>query len=357
VTNSISFYARGDGSSANNAALNVDNTSQQPTVELTFEASTGGDIVLEQNGGNPDPDTTVLINGIRYEFTVELIGELPASSNKVPDPLEGKQITVISAVVDGTYERFFFVNDGSGTLSLMDQFGNGAVSLNNADFSPPPVHVCFCAGTGILTPSGFRAIEDLLPGDLVVTAQNESKPILWLGRTEFSMADMQNDPATRPVRIKANAVSSGVPFADTYVSAQHRVALTGPMAELLFGDHCVMVRAKHLVGSIAETVMPESPVSYFHMLLDAHDMVVANGLEAESFQPSIRNYLGLPNAMKTSLNAVVKRDDMHRLFRRSDSMGTLKRHEADALLGCMFAQGVRTGSVESQANNMWKAVA
>jgi len=357
VTTSISFYARGDGASANNAALNVDNTSQQPTVELTFEASTGGDIVLEQNGGNPDPDTTVLINGIRYDFTVELTGELPKSSGKVPDALEGKQITVISAVVDGTYERFFFVSDGSGTLSLMNQFGNGAVGLNNADFSPAQVHVCFCAGTGILTPAGYRPVEDLVDGDLVITAQNEIKPILWIGRTEFSVAEMQSDPNVRPIRIKANSISSAVPFADTYVSAQHRLVLEDPMAALLFDDYRVMVPAKHLVGSIAEKVMPNSAVSYFHMLLDAHDMVVANGLVTESFQPSIRNYLGLPNAMKTSFNAVVPRDDIHNLFRRPDAMRTLKRYEADVLIASMFAEETRTVSALPHANNKWRAAA
>ncbi len=143
---SMNIYARGDGSSANNAAFNVDNKSQQPTVQRTFEASPGGDIVLARNGGAPDPDTTVLING--------------------------------------RTERSFFVNDGTGTRSLMNQFGNGAIALTNANFSPDPVHVSFCAGTVILTPSGYRNIEDQAMGDSVVTARGEVKPILWTGRTD-----------------------------------------------------------------------------------------------------------------------------------------------------------------------------
>jgi hypothetical protein len=146
MTTTISFYARGDGASANNAALNVNNTSQQPVVLLTFEASPGGDIVLERNGGAPDPDTTVLINGVRYNFTVELTGGLPISNGKVPDPLEGKTITVISTVVNGATKRFFFENDGTGSLSLMNQFGNGAIALTNANFSPPLSTSVFALG-------------------------------------------------------------------------------------------------------------------------------------------------------------------------------------------------------------------
>lgn len=98
----LSFYARGDGSSANNAALNVENPSQQPTVLITFDSGTSGDLVLEYNGGAVDPDTTVIINGISYNFNVELTGTLPLGNSKTPDPLEGKTITVISAVINGS---------------------------------------------------------------------------------------------------------------------------------------------------------------------------------------------------------------------------------------------------------------
>lgn len=336
MTTSISFYARGDGSSANNAALNVDNQSKQPVVMLTFESSPGGNIVLERNGGAPDPNTTVLINGVRYNFTVELTGGLPLSNGKVPDPLEGKTVTVISTVINGATKRFFFVNDGTGSLSLMNQFGNGAIALNNANFAPPPVYVCFCSGTRILTPSGYRKIETLIRGDLVVTAQGEPKPILWIGQTDVSVEEMRRDPDRRPIRIKANSISSGVPSTDLDVSAQHRIAIQTPCAALLFGEGNVMVRAKHLTGSIAETLMPRAPVSFFHLLLDEHDMVIANGLEAESFQPSLRNYLGLPPQMKKTFNSAVDQELLNDLFHRPDAMSTLKSHEVGVLIAYMF---------------------
>lgn len=344
MTTSISFYARGDGSSANNAALNVDNLSQQAVVLLTFEASPGGDILLEANGGAPDPDTTVLINGVRYNFTVELTGGLPLSNGKVPAPLEGKTITVISTVIDGVTERFFFVNDGTGSLSLMNQFGNGAIALTNTDFAPPPVYVCFCTGTKILTPSGYRKIETLIRGDLVVTAQGEPKPIVWIGQTQASVEDMRRDPDRRPIRIKANSISPGVPSSDLDVSAQHRIAIQNPHAALLFGEASVMVRAKHLAGSIAEILMPRAPVSFFHLLLDEHDMVIANGLETESFQPSLRNYLGLPPRMKKTFNSDVGPELLDGLFDRPDAMSTLKSHEAGVLMAYMLGASMKAVS-------------
>jgi len=297
----ISFYARGDGSTANNSALNVENQTQQTTVLLTFDSGPNGDIVLEYNGGAPDPDTSVIINGISYDFTVELTGTLPSGNGKTPDPLEGKTITIISVVINGSIERFFFVNDGSGTLALMDQFGNGAIPLTNANFTPPPILICFCGGTEILTPAGRTLVETLRIGDLVLTDQGETTPILWIGRSEYSKAAMQQAPEHRPIRIAAHAIAPGVPYADLFVSAQHRVVLQGWATELMFSEAKVLVAAKHLLGTIAESVMPTAAVTYYHILLEHHDMVISNGLITESFQISFRFYAGLSRDAQLSL--------------------------------------------------------
>lgn len=328
----LSFYARGDGSSANNAALNVENTSQQPTVLLTFDSGPTGDLVLEYNGGANDPDTTVIINGISYNFTVELTGGLPIGDGKVPDALEGKQVTVISVVIDGTTERFFFVSDGSGTMALMNQFGNGAISLTNADFAPPPVYICFCRGTEISTPTGYRKIETLRKGDLVLNDKGEAKPVLWVGESEVSVSEMLQSPECRPIRIAADVVAPGVPFADLFVSAQHRVVLDDPAAMLYFGEGRVMIAAKHLVGLMAEQVMPDAATTYYHLLLEEHEMVVSNGMVSESYQPALRAFRGLPPATARSLAEALPDHVLQGFFDRPDAMISLKPHEAISLV-------------------------
>ena len=342
----LSFYARGDSSSANNAALNVKNTSQQPTVLITFDSGPTGDLVLEYNGGADDPDTTVIINGTSYNFKVELTGGLPAGSNKVPDPLEGKQVTVISAVIDGATERFFFVTDGSGTMSLMNQFGNGAIALTDADFAPPSVYICFCRGTEISTPKGYRKIETLSPGDPVLNDNGEAVPILWIGKTEASFAEMLHEPERRPIRIAAHAVAPGVPFSDLYVSAQHRVVLDDPAAILYFGESRVMVAAKHLAGLIAERVMPVAATTYYHLMFEKHEMIVSNGLTSESYQPSLRAFKGLPPAEARSLSERLPDHLLQSYFNRPDAMMSLKSHEVRSLIRQMPGGQTRsTGAV------------
>ncbi len=95
----ISFWARGDGLNAGNANLNIDPKTQQPTTEITFVEQTigggSGDLILEQNGGSPDPDTVVQIGGTNYEFTVDLAETLPTGDQKIPDAYEGKEVMII----------------------------------------------------------------------------------------------------------------------------------------------------------------------------------------------------------------------------------------------------------------------
>ncbi len=333
---SLSLFARGGGSSANNAALNVDPKSQQDTVEITFESGATGDIVLDGNGGDVDPDTTVTIDGVSYNFILEQTGDLPIGNGKVPDALQGSQITVISYIdLAGDYQRLFFVTDGSGTFELMDSFGNGAVALTNVDTTPTAVYICFCGGTDILTPSGYRKVETLKAGDLVVTDTGAAVPILWCGHSHVSVADMQADPSLRPLRIMADAIAPGVPFADLLVSAQHRVVIEGVWTELYFGEPAVLVPAKYLVGPIAQIDMPSEDVVYYHILLEQHEVLISNGLMTESFQPSLRSYNGISPQMRLSLSDAVSKERLLSLLNREDAMCTLKKADAQVLVAKM----------------------
>ena len=328
----LSFYARGDSSTANNASLNVENPNQQPTTLITFDSGPTGDLVLDGNGGNVDPDTQVIIDGVSYDFVVEQTGELEIGNGKIPTALQGKEIAVISVIIDGEYQRFFFVTDGSGTMSLMDSFGNGGSALANLNTNPTEVYICFCTGTDILTSQGYRKVEDLCKGDLVRIASGDLVPIRWIGNSPTSLADRLRDPNRRPIRIAKSAIAPGVPHADLFVSAQHRVVFRGYWCELLFGEPQVLVIARHLLDGIADWADPEEEISYFHILLDEHWVLTSNGLLTESFQPALRSYNGISDGMRNSLADAVPKMELLTMFNRPDALRTLKHNEAQALL-------------------------
>ncbi|MCB4766989.1 Hint domain-containing protein [Ancylobacter sp. Lp-2] len=137
--------------------------------------------------------------------------------------------------------------------------------------------VCFLAGTMIATPTGEVAIETLEAGDLVLTADGSAKPVRWLARQTVST--LFADPLkVMPVRIAAGALGDGVPLRDLSVSSDHALEIDG-----------VLVQAGALVNtaSIARrTDMPEIFV-YYHVELDEHALILAEGVPAETFVDNV----------------------------------------------------------------------
>ncbi len=340
----LTFFARADSITANNATLNpIGITGAQgfPTTAITFTDNNGaGDLLLDKNGGLADPDTQVVINGVTYNFTLELIGTLPSGNsqlNGAAAPLAGKQIALITVVINGTARQLFFVTDGTATFGQMNAIGNGAIPLvpSSVDPNPDPFYPCFCTGTLIATPSGPRAIETLVAGDMVLNEHGEEHQIHWAGRSRVSLDTLRSNENLAPIRIAAGAFGPAMPNADLYVSPQHRIVLDGAAAELLFGEARVLAAAKHLVGTFAERVQPEADVEYFHILTEAHEILVSNGLRTESFQPARRTIdvmLPKTQAVLEEALSILGRDDM---LTRKDALPSLNRAEARTIAAMM----------------------
>jgi hypothetical protein len=169
-------------------------------------------------------------------------------------------------------------NDGGPYPNL--QNGNTQLSPNTLTTAGPypdfPVP-CFVVGTMIDTPDGPRPVEELAPGDLVLTRDNGARPLIWTGRRK-----VPGWGAMAPIRFETGTIGNTAPL---LVSPQHRVLLTGWLAELHAGDDEVLVPAIALVndGSVRRAPRPE--VEYVHILFDRHEIVTSEGAPTESFNP------------------------------------------------------------------------
>jgi hypothetical protein len=142
--------------------------------------------------------------------------------------------------------------------------GNGFVSLAEV--------ACYRRGTRILTPDGEVCIEDLAVGDLVMTQDHGAQPVTWLGHR---LVDCQNHPAPHdvwPVRVQPGAFADAVPARDLYLSPHHTIYCDG-----------VLIEAKNLINGASITQIPCDSVEYWHLELAAHDILLAEGLPAESY--------------------------------------------------------------------------
>lgn len=146
-------------------------------------------------------------------------------------------------------------------------------AFEDAEGAPAAPVVCFATGTRIATMRGQVAVERLRVGDILKLADGGVQPVLWVGQVEVGIARHPHPETVRPVLIRAGAFSDGVPLRDLRVSPDHGVFLEG-----------VLVPAKLLVDGI--TILQErwwTEITYLHLELPEHAILLAEGLAAESW--------------------------------------------------------------------------
>jgi hypothetical protein len=221
----------------------------------------------------------------------------------------------------------------SGRVEFLNPDGSIAGILTFTDIET--VIPCFTPGTLITTATGPRAIEDILPGDQVLTRDSGFQEVCWIGRRDLGLADLIVRPALRPIRIEQGALGDGLPRRSLLVSPQHRMLLEAARAELLFGDREVLVAAIHLVGRPGITqVMPHvvpRGVSYIHLMCDRHEIVQAEGAWTESFQPGLGTVRGMESAQRVEVLALFP-ELADSVQSYPAARVTLRGHEARVLL-------------------------
>jgi O-antigen biosynthesis protein len=132
---------------------------------------------------------------------------------------------------------------------------------------------CYCPGTLIATPRGEVAIEDLAIGDEVVTASGQERSIRWIGRRSYSGRFALGQKHILPICIKAGALKDNIPRRDLWISPHHAMYLKGTLIE-----------ARDLVNEVSIfQAQHVEKIEYFHIELDSHDVILAEGALAETF--------------------------------------------------------------------------
>lgn len=251
---------------------------------LTYDIGANSGIAVETglaNVGVLDGSTINFNNtGGTGQFTLTPAAiDLSLSANPAVTGLSnGDKITLVGAsaatlsngVLTFTYPGLL----GLPTTAAFDLQGIPAGSSitfdNNTD---TVVFACFLRGTRIATPYGEVAVEDLRAGDMVLTLNKGRAPIRWIGRRVLDPLMMDRPRDAWPIRIRKGALTENVPHRDLLVSPDHC---------MLVQD--VLVPAKLLVNGT--TIVQEErhePFEYFHIELDSHDVLIAEGMLSESY--------------------------------------------------------------------------
>jgi autotransporter passenger strand-loop-strand repeat protein len=136
-----------------------------------------------------------------------------------------------------------------------------------------PTISCFAAGTRIATPRGEIAVEAIAEGELVqVLLGGGFSEVIWVGGREVDCARHPYPQKVWPVRVPAGAFGPGRPHTNLLLSPDHAVYLAD-----------VLIPIKHLINGSTIAQVPVERVTYHHLELAQHDVVLAEGLPAESF--------------------------------------------------------------------------
>jgi hypothetical protein len=235
---------------------------------FTFLGS-AGELALTSSAASGFNDSIVGLDVASTLTPSNLVDILGDTTVTVASGQIGSGTTGTVTLSDGAVLNLSGITDASGpwhALTAPDSAGTGTdVFLSTV--------ACYCRGTHVQTPSGEVPIEKLSIGDLVVTLHNEAWPIRWIGRRAYEARFVASNRALLPVLIRQNALDDGVPRRDLFVSPKHAMFLDD-----------VLVPAEQLVNGVSivrcDTV---AMVEYFHIELDTHDIILAEGAPSETF--------------------------------------------------------------------------
>ncbi|MFO1028811.1 MAG: Hint domain-containing protein, partial [Acetobacteraceae bacterium] len=162
------------------------------------------------------------------------------------------------------------IADGTAFAASSAGAGGSFVELSAAQPAP-----CFLQGTRILTPDGEVAVEDLRFGDLVLTHDDTPARVIWVGQRTVSCAAHPHPERVWPVRISAGAFGRGRPRRDLFLSPDH----------CLYLDQ-VLIPVKCLIDGQAIAQVKLDALTYYHVELPRHGVLLAEGLESESYLDS-----------------------------------------------------------------------
>ena len=268
----------------------------------TLIAGSGDDYIVGGSGGNTLVAGTgidTMYGGKGANTFVFAPGDAPVNNpngvDYIGDFKPGTDKLDFSAFAKAGHELAFIGTAPLTAPGQVDEFSSGGYTYVEGDVTSPggadfeiqmagPLNLqatdfvfssnpCYCRGTLIETVRGENRIEDLKIGDQVMTKSGWTRPIKWIGRRSYSGRLVMGRKDILPVCIKAGALSDKVPKRDLWLSPHHAMFLEG-----------VLIEAKDLVNG-ASILQAEhvDEVEYFHIELETHDVIVAEGALSETF--------------------------------------------------------------------------
>ena len=229
------------------------------TAAVAF-TGTGGALKFDQNTGNAGtvsgfaPGDTILFTGLGYAANIT---PTLTAGNVLNLIQTGTTVASVALNTATSYkgDTFHVVSAAAGTET--------AITVSVA---------CFAAGTAIDTADGERTVETLRAGDRLPTLLGGGGTVVWVGHRRVDCARHPDPEAVMPIRVAKDAFGPGQPRRELFLSPDHAVYVDG-----------VLVPVRLLINGTTIRQVLRPSVVYYHVELEQHDVLLAEGLAAESY--------------------------------------------------------------------------
>jgi collagen type I alpha len=221
--------------------------------------------------------TSIQNGGVELLYSGGMIDGTTLESGGTIDLTTFAYETDAAPTLNSTTDILTIRNSSSSTeLQLSGNYSSASFSLSPDPFGGTDVILdgppCYCRGTRILTENGYVAVEHLVLGQNVLSPWGEASPIRWLGHRHVTLQQCLHPWNAEPIRIEAHAFGSGLPQRPLFLSPDHAVFRGG-----------VLIPIRYLINGATVAQMNVGEVEYWHLELDEHRAVLAEGLPAETY--------------------------------------------------------------------------
>jgi hypothetical protein len=260
------LLANGAGLTASGNLLLADDVTLANGAAITLAASSALDVAHIVTGGS------IAFAGAGAALTINDVGQFSAAVTGMVDhdavDLVGVAPSLVSFAggevsVAGVGQFALAVAGGQPAVSLGADGAGGTLITLGGDMP------CFARGTRLLTPNGYRQVEALKPGDPLINLGGERRGVRWIG---WRTLDLKFHDRAGPVTFAPHALGVGVPRRAVTLSPLHAVFIGG-----------VLVPACHLVNGATIVAPKHAAVTYYHVEMDRHEVLLADGMAVESY--------------------------------------------------------------------------